>query len=154
MPTTSTTVAALNLSGYIGAIALFQYLNIPQEQIFILAILMLLDFAAGVAKQFRIDPRKITSARAWLGLIKKVGTLIVVLTVALVLKGIDVNGTTYITSILGIFIMAEGYSIIQNIYTIRTGESVPEFDVVSIVIKKIGDELHKRICGVLKIPKE
>lgn len=33
--------------------------------------------------------------------------------------------------------MAEGYSTIQNIYAIRTGKILPEFDVISLLIKNI-----------------
>ena len=54
------------LSGYSFAVVIFNYLGIPQEQLGILAVLMALDFVTGVMKQYRINPQKIESGRAWL----------------------------------------------------------------------------------------
>ena len=64
--TTSAGIAAVKTSGYIGLIAAFQYLNVPLEQMAILAALMGIDFLTGVAKQYRIDKSKIKSHLAWL----------------------------------------------------------------------------------------
>jgi hypothetical protein len=66
---------------------------------------------------------------------KKIATLMSVLSVALILKGLGIGEGRYVASILGIFIMAEGYSTIQNVYAIRTGKILPEFDAISILIK-------------------
>jgi hypothetical protein len=38
-----------------------------------------------------------------------------------------------------LLIMAESYSILQNVYVIRTGQKITEYDVVSKVIKAAGD---------------
>lgn len=38
---------------------------------------------------------------------------------------------------LSILIMSEGYSALQNIYAVRTGTILPEYDVISIIIKKL-----------------
>lgn len=111
---------------------------------------MIIDFISGVGKQYRIDPVQITSHRAWLGAMKKIATLIVVLSVALVLKGLGIEEEKYLTAVVGIFIAAEGYSTIQNIYAIRTGNILPEFDVISIVLKALGDYFKERIEQAVK----
>ena len=104
---------------------------------------MLIDFATGIGKQLRVDSSQIKSHLAWLGIMKKVCSIILVLSVALVVKalgnisGTEINGAGIVNSILAIFIMAEGYSTIQNIYAIRTGKILPEFDVISLVLKAI-----------------
>ena len=41
--------------------------------------------------------------------------------------------------------MAEGYSIIQNIYAFRTGKILPEYDVISTLLKKLGDFIILKI---------
>jgi len=148
--TTASSIGTAKLAGYFGAFALFEYLRIPQEQITILGILMIIDFATGVGKQFRIDRRKITSHAAWIGGIKKIATLIAVFSIALIFKGIGLNGDTVIAGTLAIFIMAEGYSIIQNVYAIRTGKVLPEFDAISLVLKSLGDYMKYRIERAVK----
>jgi len=46
--------------------------------------------------------------------------------------------------------MAEGYSTIQNVYAIRTGKILPEFDVVSILIKGLGDFFKTKIDSLVR----
>jgi phage-related holin len=143
--TVTSAVWTAKLVWYSGAAAIFSYLDIPQEQIAILGILMVIDFLTWVGKQYRIDPKKITSHDAWIWVIKKVATLISVLSVAFVLKGNHIDGDVYIGGILGILIMAEGYSVIQNVYAIRTGEILPEFDAISIILKGFSEFLKAKI---------
>lgn len=134
---TTSTIWIAKLCWYIWITILFQYLNIIDIQVCILAILMLVDFVFWIWKQFVIDKKEITSHKAWLWAFKKISTLLLFLSVALMFKGIWVNASLYLSWIISIFIMAETYSIIQNIYTIRTGKILPEYDVISEVIKKI-----------------
>lgn len=103
----ATAIATVKTTGYLGAIAVFQYLNVPLEQFAILGTLMLIDFVTGVGKQYRIDKRQIKSHLAWLGAMKKLVTLIVVLSFALVLKGLGIEEHKYVVAVLAIFIAAE-----------------------------------------------
>ena len=64
---------------------------------------------------------------------------------AFVLKGNHINGNEYIDGFLGILIMSEGYSVIQNVYAIRTGQSLPEFDAMSIFLKGFLEFLKAKI---------
>jgi hypothetical protein len=82
---------------------------------------------------------------------KKVGTLIVVLSIALILKGLEIDESQYIKGVLSIFIAAEGYSTLQNVYAIRTGKLLPEFDVISLILKALGDYIKERIDSAVKI---
>lgn len=130
---------------------MFEYLNIPLEQMWILALLMWIDFLTGVAKQYRIDKSQIESHFAWLGAIKKIVTLIVVLSLGLILKGLEISEMAYIKGVLSIFIAAEGYSILQNAYAVRTGKLLPEFDVISLLLKALGDYIKERIDAAVKV---
>jgi len=146
----SGSIAYIKMVGYASSVAYFSYLNIPTEQVGILAVLMVIDFITWIGKQYRVDKTQIKSHLAWLGVIKKVATLITVLSVALVMKWLDINDGKYVSSILWIFIMAEGYSTIQNVYAIRTGKILPEFDVISLLIKEVWDFFKRRIDGAVR----
>lgn len=147
----ATAIASAKFSGYLGLIAAFEYLNIPLEQMGILTALMIIDFITGVGKQYRIDKKQIKSHLAWLGLMKKVATLIVFLSLALILKGLEIDESQYIKGVLSIFIAAEGYSTLQNVYAIRTGKLLPEFDVISLFLKALGDFIKERIDSAVKV---
>lgn len=140
----------IKTTGYITAAILFQYLDIPTEQLAILSVLMIIDFITWVVKQYRVNPQEIKSHLAWLGVMKKVATLMSVLSVALVLKWLEIWEWRYITSMLWIFIVSEWYSTLQNIYAIRTGKMLPEFDVISIVIKNAWEFFKQKIENMVK----
>lgn len=98
---------------------------------------MLFDFITGVMKQYALDRSKIESGRAWLGLMKKFTTIIFIFTVAFVFRSVDVFEQFYIKTVLSAIIIAEAYSIIQNIYCFRTGQAVKEVDAITFVLQKI-----------------
>jgi len=133
----TSTIAIIKTSWYLFSIAIFEFLNIPSSQMSILWILMIMDFISGVAKQFVINPIEITSYKAWRWAIKKISTILLVGSVALMFKWVGIDWSDYIKWVLSIFIMAETYSIVQNTYAIRTGKILPEYDVISTVIKKL-----------------
>lgn len=82
---------------------------------------------------------------------KKISTYISIFSIALVFKYIEVNPSGFIDSVIGIFIMAEAYSINQNVFAIRTGKILPEYDVISIFLKKFGDFLKNKIDKLTNI---
>ena len=138
-------ISTIKTTWYVWAIVVFEYLNIPQSQVSILAMLMILDFCVWVGKRLRIEPRKVTSHRAWLGVMKKVSTFIALGAIALMFKWIGMEADKYINGFLAILIMAETYSIIQNVYAIRTGNILPEYDVISLLLQKIGKMIESRL---------
>lgn len=148
MPAIETNVAAvsaLKLSGYGSVSLVFIWLGIPEQQFAILGMLMAIDFATGVGKAWKTYPPSVTSFNMWMGAMKKAGTACFLLAFALVLKGINVPSQWYVETILSILIMAEGYSIMQNVYAVRTGVILPEFDVLSKLIKLIGAVIKGKI---------
>ena len=134
---TVSVIWTMQVSGYIWAAIFFEYLNIKDTQLYILSILMIVDFIAWVSRQYVIDKSDITSHKARLWLVKKISTLILVICLAIMFKWIWLDWSEYIESILAIFIMAEMYSIVRSVYTIRTWELLPEYDVISKTIKKV-----------------
>jgi len=82
---------------------------------------------------------------------KKIATLTSILSIALIFKGLGIEESKYTVAILSIFIVAEGYSTIQNVYAIRTGKLLPEFDVISLILKSLGDYFKERIENAVRV---
>ena len=137
MGETTWAVAILKTTWYVVVATMFAYLDIKDTQMLILTIVMIIDFICGVCKQHTINRKEITSHKAWLWMFKKTTTLILVLSVALMFKWIWIDWSNYIEWMLGIFITAEVYSITRSIYAIRTWKIMPEYDVISLIIKRI-----------------
>lgn len=143
--TTITAITYAKYSWYASALIVFEFLDIPQMQVWILWCLMILDFITGVCKQFRLDRKLITSYRAWLWAMKKMWTFILIISLALVLKALELEAGWYLKASISILIMAEFYSIIQNIYTLRTWKIVPEFDAISIFLRMLWEFVKAKI---------
>ena len=74
---------------------------------------------------------------------KKSFTFVMILSIGLVFKAMEIDGDGVIKAVMTILIGAEGYSILQNIYTIRTGKYMKEVDVVTLLIRALGDFILK-----------
>lgn len=131
--------------GYAVSIFSFDYLGIPDKQLTILWTLMVIDVITGIAKAYGIDPRSITSHALGIWVLKKFLIVILVYTLALVGKGVNIPPAHFMEWGLSILIMAEWYSAIQNIYAVRTGKVLPEYDVISIILKKLSDFLKEKL---------
>jgi len=55
---------------------------------------------------------------------------------------------------MSILIMAEFYSIIQNVYAVRTGVILPEYDAISIALKRLTGVIQDFIEKLTTIPKK
>jgi len=145
------TITLLKYIWYCLAVVVFEYLQISTIQFSILWLLMIIDFMAGISKQWVLNPVDITSHRAWLWILKKAWTLISVIVVAMMLSAVwPWDSEKYVIAMVSLLIMAETYSILQNIYVIRTGEKITEYDVVSKVIKWVWEVISDTIEKTLK----
>lgn len=119
----------------------------------ILSTLMAIDFLVGFLRAWLIpeldDP---TSKRAILGLVKKGVILILIGVLALVFSVVSLEAMPYmVNTLIAVFAVAEGYSILANIYCIYTGEVLTEFDAVTLIIKSVGKYLEKLIKKLLSV---
>lgn len=131
-------IATYKYTWYISSILIFQYLNISSEQLAILWALMVADFILWVWKQIRIDTKELSSHNAWLWLMKKLTTLIIIFSVSLGMKWngiLDESSAIFMRWMISLLVTFEIYSIIQNWYTIRTWKIVKEYDAISIMLK-------------------
>lgn len=130
--------------------SLFMYLNIPQEQLWLLAMLMIIDIITGMWKQFTIDPQQISSRALSLWVTKKFTVVLLFLSLAIAIKVLWLDPWTYVKAIISVLTVSEVYSTIQNVYTIRTWKHLPEFDIISLFIKWLWKTIQDRLLDITK----
>lgn len=118
------------------------YLGLDKEAILLFSILLVIDYITGVAKACRLK-HSITSNRMKYGLISKFSLILVPIVLAIGAKAVGADFKTVLMVGINILIISEVYSIISNIYSIRTKEELPEYDAVAILGHKIRSVLLK-----------
>lgn len=145
MPETTWTIIAAKAWLFAWMVTVFAYTGVNSEAFTVLWILMFVDMITGISKQYRLDAQLVTSHRWWLGLIKKVYTLIGILSVGMAIRGTWFDPTTFIALVIPWFIAAELYSVIQNIYIFSTGEKVTEFNATKFIFQALLKIIRGRI---------
>ena len=133
-------------TGLIPLASIITYLEIDISKLVILSLLMMFDLLTGTVKAFS-SREDITSRRLSAGFLSKVMVLLIPLTVAIMAKGLEVDMRWLVTFTISILIVAEAYSVVGNIYTIKTGETVKEIDAVSAIVKALGRFLENMLKG-------
>ena len=72
----------------------------------------------------------------------------------LVINFFKMDPEYYVQTVLSVLIMAEFYSIVQNVYAVRTGIILPEYDVISIALKRLTGVIQDLIEKLTTIPKK
>lgn len=114
-------------------------IHIPITTFLTLTILMAIDVVVGIGRSYRLQI-PITSYRIKLGVISKLGVLLIVLSFGLAFthSGLVIEDLKeYIQLVLWLFILSELYSIVSNVYAIKTGDNLPEVEVLSLVGAKL-----------------
>lgn len=122
-------------------------IHIPISAFLTLTVLMVIDVVVGLGRSYRLQI-PITSYRIKLGVISKLGVLLIVLSFGLAFthSGLVIDDLKeYIQLILWLFILSELYSIVSNVYAIKTGDNLPEVEVLSL----IGSKLKKLMEAIL-----
>lgn len=136
-----TTTGILKNLGYIPAV----YLGISMEQFTILAVLLVVDIITGIWRSAIVGGgQSVTSWKAINGFMSKMLFLLIPLVIAAAGKSVGVELVVLAKSALGLLTLATSYSIIGNIYGIRTGKVVKEFDAIHYILIYI-EKLLKRI---------
>ncbi len=138
---TTFTKVWLNLV-YIPFIWVMQYLDLEAEVISIFAILLSIDLVTGWAKTVSLG-EKPRSRRLAKGILAKSVLLLMPIVLALGAKAIHMDATVLVYVFINALILSEVYSIIGNIYTIRTGRATEEYDVISKILKVIRTMLNR-----------
>ena len=115
----------------------------------VLTTLMVADFVAGLAASFTTKV-SITSRRMRMGVASKLILLLLVASICLVLRVFYTeNATQLLTWVFWLFCISEVYSLASNYNAIKTGEGLPEIEVVALLAKRIRFTLE-RIFGLDK----
>lgn len=85
---------------------------------------------------------------------KKMASLLFLFSGGLVLIAFKLDPAWYIQTVLSVLIMSEFYSIVQNVYAIRTGIILPEYDAISITLKKLTKFIEECIERLTTFPKK
>ncbi len=147
IPTTS--LIALKNFAYIPAFIIG--LGINPEAVSILAAFMLIDIVLGVAHSAALHGgRSIRSRTLIHGIVSKFLVLMIPAILVYTGKGVGMNFVPLITATISVLILAEAYSMLGHIQSIRSGEDVIEFDAVSLVLKSIRNFIEKLLVSSTK----
>lgn len=132
-PITAGTIAK-NL-GYIPALF---FAGLSGEAHIILAVLMVVDTIFGVIRVYVVyGGEHIRSYRLSAGVLSKLTVLGVPLLIAWGGRGAGLDFLFLAQATLGVLCLAQLYSILGNIYSIRVRRDVKEFDAVAFILRKV-----------------
>lgn len=144
--TTSKFGAIMKNLGYIPAFIVGLGLNF--DAISILASFMLIDTFLGVARTMAIHGGNSFRSRLLAhGIISKLLVLFIPTLLVYTGKGSGISFLPIANGTISILVLAEAYSILGHIQSIRTGEDVKEFDAVSLVLKNVRNVLEKMLAS-------
>lgn len=117
-------------------------LGIKYDIIVAFSFLMLIDVVTGILVSARVDGWvSITSKRLAFGVLSKLLLLLIPISIALAASVVEEDFSFLVRSTISILALAEAYSITGNIYAIKVGERIPEFDAISVILRKIREVL-------------
>ena len=138
-------IKTLKALSYPALIWVFSYTNINVEYFLILTILILFDSFTGVWKAIVVGKNP-TSRRFIIGIISKYLLLSIPFLFALLAKVTTWDRVDwFVNSSIMLICIAQWYSILQNITSIRTMKDLEEYDAVTMVLTY----LQKRLRLVL-----
>lgn len=114
----------------------YLYLGIREEAFYALSLLLIIDFVTGLMASYKVgDP--ITSKALKVGVLTKFGTMLLILTIALLIKIMGVRHEEFLYGGFIMLALGEAYSIFANVHCMKTGERLKEFTVTSLIAEKI-----------------
>ena len=126
-------------------------INCKQEIVEALLVLMIIDIITGIIKSIRINgTRSIKSIILVAGFVSKILLILIPVILAYTGQGIGIDLKPLVSGTMMVLVVAESYSSLGNIQAVRIGKDVPEFDIVSFLIKKI----RKQLLRILEKSKE
>ena len=130
------------------AYPVFIYLNINIEIIAILCVLMIIDSTVGPGAAVRIGEQFKFKKLIW-GMILKIMTLGIPITVALMGKGLGYDLSMLVDWSIKIMILSEAYSILGNIYSIKTKKPVKDIDFLSLLLQGLRGFIYKNVKKII-----
>ena len=142
-PTTDAVTTAQTLFAMMSAAIawVLTYTGINAEVFGIFSALVVTDFVTGILKA-RTLGQSITSNKAKYGVASKFSLVLLPIVMAAGAKAIGQDAGTLFVWGMNLLIISEVYSIIGNIYTVRSGTELPEWDVISLLGKRIRERFE------------
>lgn len=130
--------------------SLFVFLGIKTGTVNVLFWLMVLDSFLGVVKALRLGYKFSFGRLAW-GIVLKISVLFIPLIVALIAKGLKLDFSIFVVTIMNILIVNEGISCITNIISAKKKKAVKNNDYVTLLLMSIRKVLVGIIQGFLSV---
>ena len=138
-------------AGYFLWMILFDKLSIPQDQFTALGFLMIVDVITGYFKIKKADPRNFRSRDLGDGIIGKMLVALLVVSLATAAQNwIHIDPKHFLEWSLAGLIVAEIYSIVQNVYIYKTGKMIEEYDAMTYVLKALREFLLRLLKLAVK----
>ncbi len=142
---TAKTTLAKNL-GYIPAFVIG--LGLSPDSLSILACFMAFDTLLGICRSMLIHGGNSFRSRILAhGIISKLLVLFVPILLVYTGRGAGINFLPVATGTISILILAEAYSILGHIQSIRTREDVKEFDAISMILANVRAGVEKLLAS-------
>ena len=137
-----------------GAVKMFLYgifvfLDMDIDTVKILSILMVIDTLFGLIKALRLKKKVTFKLLIW-GLITKLSVLIIPMILALTAKALSFDFTWFVTAILNIIVVAEAFSIVNNIISIKEGKETENEDIITRLLHAVRNGLSTIIDRLFK----
>lgn len=139
-PEPISTLTTLKNLGYVIA----GILGIKYDIAFAFGGLLLMDVITGtIASATCCGWRAVTSNKFIIGVLAKLLMIFMPLAVALTAIVVGMDLKFLVSSAISIMAIGEAYSICGNVYTIKSGKRVAEFDAISLILNNIREVLLK-----------
>jgi hypothetical protein len=121
----------------------FAYAGLASEQMVAYSVLIVIDYITGVAKAWHIG-ESVTSNRMKYGIVSKASLLVIPIVLGIGSKATGLDFGMTISMFINILIISEVYSSISNVYAMKHGKELPEYDVLAILARNIREYLIKK----------
>jgi phage-related holin len=139
---------AINLAGWVSLGVILEYFGMTQETLIILTSMLLLDRIFWVVNAYIQET--LESKLMVTGLVKKLTRWMLPFIVIAIIRGSGFENVDLIANIiLGILIVAEGYSVIWHIYSINYKKQLEEIDALKLLMEWIARLLKSKIDETL-----
>ncbi len=136
---------------YLVVVPLFAYTNISREAVTILSILFAVDFLTAIIRENVTNPQGITSSEMKAGFTSKMVTLMIPFLISIVGKAAGYDLSMLANTTIGVFCLAEFYSVNGNIIQIREKDkTVTEYDAITILLKKLQQLIRGLVESIIE----
>lgn len=129
-------------------VSLFSYLQLDQEMFVIYSVLLFIDYFTGLIRW--IMHKNLKSKTAIAGIVSKMVLILLVFSVGLMWVLMHQDMKTMMSWLITALALAELYSIVWNIYEIRTGKKATEYDAITAVLSFILEKIKVAVEKIIK----